>query len=81
MSYADYEINALKQRVEKLERLVALMMGELDLQCGEELNQDISPEMIALVRRGKKIEAIKRYRQETGVGLKEAKEFIDSLEP
>lgn len=29
---------------------------------------------------GRKIEAIKTYREATGLGLKEAKEFIDQLE-
>ena len=32
-----------------------------------------------LVRQGRKIEAIKQYRERTGVGLKEAKEAIDSI--
>jgi Ribosomal protein L7/L12 len=32
-----------------------------------------------LVIYGEKIKAIKMYRQATGVGLKEAKEYIDSL--
>jgi len=31
------------------------------------------------LRAGKKIEAIKLYREQTGLGLKEAKDFIDSL--
>lgn len=35
----------------------------------------------ALVRAGRKIEAIKRYRQRTGLGLKEAKDVIDAMEP
>jgi ribosomal protein L7/L12 len=33
-----------------------------------------------LVRRRQKIEAIKRYRERHGVGLKEAKDAIDALE-
>jgi hypothetical protein len=33
----------------------------------------------ALVARDNKIEAIKRYRQLTGVGLKEAKDYVDRL--
>jgi len=33
-----------------------------------------------LVTEGKKIQAIKRYREITGVGLKEAKDYIDSIE-
>jgi ribosomal protein L7/L12 len=33
-----------------------------------------------LVRQGRKIEAIKRYREATGLGLKEAKDAVDALE-
>jgi ribosomal protein L7/L12 len=33
-----------------------------------------------LVAKGSKIEAIKRYREATGVGLKEAKDAVDALE-
>jgi ribosomal protein L7/L12 len=33
-------------------------------------------ELLVLVAEGRKIEAIKLYRQKTGVGLKEAKDFI-----
>ncbi|NBT63336.1 MAG: hypothetical protein EBT02_16380, partial [Planctomycetia bacterium] len=36
-------------------------------------------QLIELVRAGKKIEAIKLYRESTGVGLKEAKDFVESL--
>ncbi|HEY9827408.1 MAG TPA: ribosomal protein L7/L12 [Stenomitos sp.] len=46
--------------------------------------QPLSPqqrlEMEALVRQGKKIEAIKQVRQFTGLGLKEARDFIEDLE-
>lgn len=35
-------------------------------------------EFYALIRKGKKIQAIKLYRDLTGVGLKEAKNFVDS---
>ena len=33
----------------------------------------------ALIRKGHKIEAIKRVREETRMGLKEAKDFVESL--
>ena len=36
-------------------------------------------EVHALALAGNKIEAIKRYRERTGVGLKEAKDYVDSL--
>ncbi len=43
-----------------------------------------APELLAevaeLLRAGKKINAIKRYREETGLSLKEAKDAVDALE-
>lgn len=40
--------------------------------------QDGSPEQ--LLRSGRKIEAIKRYREQKGVGLREAKDAVDAME-
>jgi ribosomal protein L7/L12 len=36
--------------------------------------------LLELVRRGKKIEAIKQVREQTGMGLKEARDYVDALE-
>lgn len=41
---------------------------------------DVKGELVALVRANRKIEAIKRYREEYGTGLAEAKNAIDSIE-
>ncbi len=38
-------------------------------------------EIAGLLAEGKKIEAIKVYREATGKGLKDAKDFIDALIP
>jgi ribosomal protein L7/L12 len=35
--------------------------------------------VLDLVRQGNKIGAIKQYREETGLGLREAKDVIDGL--
>lgn len=40
----------------------------------------ITPEIAAAVRSGRKIEAIKLYREAHGVGLKEAKDAVDAYE-
>ena len=40
---------------------------------------EISDQVIAAVDAGRKIEAIKILREETGLGLKEAKDVVDSL--
>lgn len=37
-------------------------------------------EIKSLLKAGKKIEAIKRVREETGRGLKEAKDLVDAIE-
>jgi len=39
----------------------------------------ITDELKSLILEGKKVESIKKYRIATGLGLKEAKEYIDSL--
>jgi hypothetical protein len=41
---------------------------------------DLPPAVLDALRRGRKIEAIKEYRQASGVGLKEAKEYIEELQ-
>lgn len=40
---------------------------------------EISDQVIAAIDAGRKIEAIKILREETGLGLKEAKDAVDSL--
>jgi ribosomal protein L7/L12 len=41
--------------------------------------QDCPPDVRAAIDRNETVLAIKRYRQATGAGLKEAKEFIDEV--
>jgi large subunit ribosomal protein L7/L12 len=40
---------------------------------------EVPPEVRELARAGKPIQAIKLYRELTGVGLKEAKDIVDTL--
>jgi ribosomal protein L7/L12 len=40
----------------------------------------VSPEVLILVKQGRKIQAIKRYRElNPGIGIKEAKDILDGL--
>jgi ribosomal protein L7/L12 len=43
------------------------------------VTEDVDTELRNLVLDGKKIKAIKRYRDLTGIGLKEAKDYVDKL--
>jgi ribosomal protein L7/L12 len=70
-------------RLNRLERKVDFLLRELNLVEKEEATlPDFGPvltEVVELVRQNRKIEAIKLYREMTGVGLKEAKEVVDRL--
>jgi large subunit ribosomal protein L7/L12 len=80
----------LQRRVEELERRVAALewaarsagqavptavVGQPE-QPGD---AGISPEVQQLVMQGKKIQAIKLLREQSGLGLREAKDIVDRL--
>ena len=44
-----------------------------------ELPEGIEAELLAVLESGRKIEAIKLYRERTGAGLKEAKDAVEAL--
>lgn len=60
-------INANLDRIAKQIGVPDLVTDELDI------------ELKKLILEGKKIQAIKKYRMATRIGLKEAKEYIDRL--
>jgi ribosomal protein L7/L12 len=56
---------------------------DLCQRCGAPLAKSEAPatdEILALLAQGRKIEAIRVYREQTGVGLKEAKDAVEALE-
>jgi ribosomal protein L7/L12 len=56
------------------------MKYEADAEARLSAEPEHDPYIMSLVTAGKKIEAIKVYRERTGTGLKEAKDAIDALE-
>lgn len=73
------ELMILRARVDELERKLDLVLHRLGLQTGEASAADQS-DIIELLRQGQKIEAIKLYRERTGLGLKEAKDAVEAIE-
>jgi ribosomal protein L7/L12 len=65
-----------KTFVEELER--TLRTGELPGSKNEVI-ADLETDLLEHLREGRKIEAIKRYRQATNAGLKEAKDAVEAL--
>jgi ribosomal protein L7/L12 len=63
----------------RLEKKVDLLLKHLNLEYVEEACP-LSPEVQELARHpSRKIEAIKLHREQTGVGLKEAKDAVESF--
>ena len=69
--------NDLGPRMMRLEAKVDLLMKHAGLTYDPHAN--LPAGVLDAVRAGQKIEAIRLYRQATGVDLKTAKEFVDSL--
>ena len=73
----------LRSRIARLEEQVDFLLRTLNLVEQERAERPpVDPlieEVVMLVRQGKKINAIALYRRRTGVGLREAKEFVDSI--
>ena len=73
-------IGSIEQRLRALSRLEG-KLDELLKHQGISFDPyaDTPPAVLDALRRGKTIEAIKEYRAATGVGLKEAKDYVDEL--
>ncbi|MGD6747767.1 ribosomal protein L7/L12 [Streptomyces sp. BH106] len=72
------KVDRADRRAARVERKLDLVIGHLGIETGT-----LVPGLDgvrALVRDGKKIEAIKAYREATGVGLKEAKDEVERIE-
>lgn len=71
--------NDLRERVEHLERQVEYLYRHFGLNSVVLQTSAVDAEVLRLKRSGNIIEAIKRYRLLTGLGLKEAKDYVDQL--
>jgi ribosomal protein L7/L12 len=75
------EIQQLRSRVNELEDKLKLLYRHLNIEYMESGSDPVmSPKIQDALRSGNKIEAIKLYREMTGVGLAEAKDAIDKAE-
>ena len=62
-------------RLGRLERKIDLILTHLGLDP----NHGVDAEIAAQMKAGNKIQAIRLYREKSGVGLKEAKDYVESL--
>jgi len=78
-SRKDTDIESLKERIEKLESQMHYLLRSLGIESGEPPSWRPSSKVLELLASGKKIEAIKAFREASGASLKDAKMFIESL--
>jgi ribosomal protein L7/L12 len=76
-----FRLSVLEKRVSAL----AILDGKLDAllkHAGIEYNpyDNLPEDVVQAIQRGEKILAIKHYREATGAGLREAKEFIEEVQ-
>jgi ribosomal protein L7/L12 len=75
----DTDILAMKSRINELEARLEYVYKYLRIEYSD--NPDAAnKEVLALLVRGNKIEAIKRYREIHNVGLAEGKQAVDGME-
>lgn len=75
------EVEQLRSRINELEDRLKLLYRHLNIEYLESGSDPVmSPKIQAALRSGNKIEAIKLYREMTGIGLAEAKDVIDRAE-
>jgi ribosomal protein L7/L12 len=72
-------LEAAKDSVEAIEQHGRSTLGEMGMMSTIRLAQQLSKEVHELVASGQKVEAIRLVRDQTGLGLKEAKELVDRL--
>ncbi len=65
----------LSARIRAVDRKLDLILANL----GIEPNQGLDKQLSDLVRSGQKIEAVKLCRAQMGLGLKEAKDYVERL--
>lgn len=66
---------AVIRRLDRLERKLDALLERAGVRVPEPEHADVRD----LAKSGRKIEAIKLYRERTGCGLAEAKSFVDAL--
>lgn len=76
-------LSALERKVSELYRRLGQAepsgsgVGFADAEAARSAEED--PRLLELLRAGKKIEAVKAYRDLTGLGVREAKEAVERL--
>ncbi|MBI5352886.1 MAG: ribosomal protein L7/L12 [Chloroflexi bacterium] len=78
-TFEQEEIALLRLRIVRLEAQVDFLYKHLDVIFTENAHEADDPQIIDALNRDNLIEAIKRYREITGLGLAEAKSAVEKI--
>jgi ribosomal protein L7/L12 len=70
----------LKDAKDCVEKLSKIVMTGVEISTKGNITPELKIELKNLISNNRKIEAIKLLREQTGLGLKRAKEYVDELE-
>lgn len=74
------EVAELRTRIARLERAMDQLLRHTGMTFVDHAPVGIAPEVVALVRQGDKLLAIKRHMQLSGCDLATAKAVVDTIE-
>jgi ribosomal protein L7/L12 len=78
-SFEEQEIALLRQRIVRLEAQVEHLYNHLGINMAADRSPADDPRVIEALKRNNIIEAIKIYREITGLGLAEAKSAVEGI--
>ena len=78
-SFEEQEIALLRQRIVRLEAQVEFLFKHLGVNMNPDGSPAVDPRIIDALKKNNLIEAIKIYREKTGVGLAEAKAAVEEI--
>ncbi len=77
----EIEVQELQTRIATLEAQMQVLLEHLGVgaSSGDSQSDSLERQIIEFIRADRVIEAVKLYRERTGLGLKEAKDAVDEL--
>ncbi len=78
-SFEEQEIALLRQRIVRLETQVENLYKHFSLTISENSSEGDDPQIITALRAGNMLEAIKLFREKTGLSLAAAKSAVEDI--
>ncbi len=78
-TYEQQEIALLRQQISRMQAQIDQLYNHLNLTFSENAYETDDPQVIEALKRNNMIEAIKYYREKTGLGLAEAKSAVEKI--